>query len=642
MTPESPTHRKLLDKAIIRNNGIARRLMVALLLFSTLITAIITTVELYLDYRGDVRGIDERIESVRKVFLPTLTESVWVADRAQLQIQLDGLLNLGDIEYVGVVVDNETKWSAGERRSTRRIEKVIPMLRLDRGQMVDIGSLHVVGSVDNVLARLWSKLLVILVSNGIKTLLITVFVLLLFQLLVGQHLEHISAHLRGIGKDIRGAAPLHLRRPAAGRWRPDALDHVTNAVNTMQRDISLSQWKIQELNEELEGRVAERTRQLKEAKEAAELASAAKSQFLSRMSHELRTPLNAILGFSEVLQLDARAPLTPEQSLRVEQIRRSGGHLLLLIDDLLDVARIETGSLRLQIDDLDLLGAVGDVLAELKAPADARGVRIVVQVPAAGSCAVRGDATRMRQVLLNLVSNAIKYNRPGGSVTVTVGPLDARVRVSVADTGLGMDERQLKSLFEPFNRLGRQTSGVEGTGIGLVITKSLVELMGGELSVRSRPGEGSEFAFTLAPATGRGAASSPPNAGAAGVLRTDIAGRVLYIDDDEVNRLLMQAYFSLRPGVHLTLADSGRSGIAAALASSPDLILIDMVMPDMTGSQVLQEIRAHDALRATPCIAVSANAMPQEAHAALALGFEAYLTKPLPAGVLLAEIDRFL
>ena len=201
MTPEPPTRRKLLDKALIRNNGIARRLMVALILSSTLITAIITSVELYLDYRGDVRGIDERIESVRKVFLPTLTESVWVADGAQMQIQLDGLLNLGDIEYVGVVIDKETKWSAGERRSKRRIEKVLPLLRLHRGQMVDIGELHVVGSVDNVLARLWSKLLVILVSNGIKTLLITVFVLLVFQVLVGQHLEYISAHLRGVGKD---------------------------------------------------------------------------------------------------------------------------------------------------------------------------------------------------------------------------------------------------------------------------------------------------------------------------------------------------------------------------------------------------------------------------------------------------------
>jgi signal transduction histidine kinase len=642
MTPQLPTRRKLFDEALIRNNGIARRMMVALILFSTVITAVITTVELYLDYRVDVGGIDERIESVRNVFLPTLTESVWVADRAQMQIQLNGLLNLGDIEYVDVVIDNETKWSAGARRSTRRIEKVIPLLRQHRGQMVNIGDLHVVGSVDNVLARLWSKLLVILVSNGIKTLLITVFVLLLFQILVGQHLEHISAHLRRAGKNILGAEDLALRRRTTGRWRPDALDHVTNAVNEMQRDIGLSQGKIDQVNRELELRVVERTQELKEAKEAAEFASDAKSQFLSQMSHELRTPLNAILGFSEVLQLDERPALTPEQRVRVEQIRNSGGHLLLLINDLLDVSRIETGSLRLQIEDVDVQAAVNDVLADLKTQAEASQVSVTVNVPTGSQCLVRGDATRVRQVLLNLVSNAIKYNRPGGTVTVTVQTRDARVHFNVGDTGLGMDEQQIQGLFQPFNRLGRQASGVEGTGIGLVITKNLVELMGAALIVRSRPGEGSDFGFDLAASVGRGAASSLPMPGAAAVLRADVAGHVLYIDDDVVNRLLMQAYFSMRPGVELTLADSGRSGIAAALESRPDLILIDMVMPDMTGTEVLQAIRAHEGLRGTPCIAVSANAMPHEVQDALGAGFRSYLTKPLSAGVLLAAVDQVL
>jgi diguanylate cyclase (GGDEF)-like protein/PAS domain S-box-containing protein len=240
MTPTPRSRLKFLDKALFRNNGIARRIMLALILFSSVITAVITAAELYIDYRADIRGIDERIESIRKVYLPSLTESVWVAENAQIQTQLDGLLNLADIEFMEVRVDGATKWSAGARKSQHQIEQVIPLLRMHRGQNVDIGELHIVASVDNVMSRIWSKLIVMLVSNAIKTLLVTAFVLLIFQAMVGQHLEHIAAYLRLLGKKRPDQIDLHLNRPATGRWRPDALDHVTNAINQMQHDLSRS------------------------------------------------------------------------------------------------------------------------------------------------------------------------------------------------------------------------------------------------------------------------------------------------------------------------------------------------------------------------------------------------------------------
>jgi len=240
------------DKALLRNNGIARRIMVALVIFSSLITTVITALELYLDFRADLQSIDQRIESVRQVYLPTLSESVWVADRRQIQSQLDGLLNLGDIEYLAIIADGATQWSAGAVKSSRRIERLLPLVRVHRGQDVKIGELQIVASVDNVLGRIWSKLVVMLVSNGITTILVVIFVLMIFQAMVGRHLEHVSHYLRRVGRNVLGADDLRLSRPPSGRWRPDALDHLTSAINEMRGEIASSNAELHDINHRLE------------------------------------------------------------------------------------------------------------------------------------------------------------------------------------------------------------------------------------------------------------------------------------------------------------------------------------------------------------------------------------------------------
>ena len=243
------------DKALIRNNGIARRIMLAVILFSSAVTAVITAVELYLDYRGDIRGIHERVESIRKVYLPTLVESVWVLEPTQIQNHLNGLMNLGDIEYLGIVSEGKTQWSAGTQTSKRQIETVFPLIHLNAGERMTIGELHVVASVDNVVSRLWSKFIVMLVSNAIKTFLVTAFVLLIFQALVGQHLEHIAGYLLQFSRNVSSEQPLQLNRREGGRWRPDALDHVANAVNRMRREITRSGAELKASNDRLESMV---------------------------------------------------------------------------------------------------------------------------------------------------------------------------------------------------------------------------------------------------------------------------------------------------------------------------------------------------------------------------------------------------
>ena len=243
------------SKALVRNNGIARRMMLAVILFSSAITAVITAVELYRDYRTDLHGINERVESIRKVYLPTLVESVWVVDPTQIQNHLNGLLNLGDIEYLGIVSDGQTQWSAGRQSSKRHIEAVFPLDRLNAGESMTIGELHVVASVDNVVSRLWSKFFVMLVSNAVKTFLVTAFVLLIFQGLVGQHLEQIASYLRQFSKNVSSVQPLQLNRREGGRWRPDALDHVANAVNQMREEIKRSGTELKASNERLQAMV---------------------------------------------------------------------------------------------------------------------------------------------------------------------------------------------------------------------------------------------------------------------------------------------------------------------------------------------------------------------------------------------------
>jgi len=373
----------------------------------------------------------------------------------------------------------------------------------------------------------------------------------------------------------------------------------------------------------------------------AEQATRAKSQFMARMSHELRIPLNAVLGFAEVLRLDTRSPLTPGQQSQIRHILGAGHHLLLLINDLLDIARIEAGTLQLRLEPVDARLALQTQVEDLRLMALAAGVGLRLE-PAAQPLWVRADKLRLHQVLLNLMSNAIKYNRRGGSVVVGLTADGDRVRPSVGDDGLGMSAVQLQALFEPFNRLGRETSHVEGTGIGLAITRDLVRLMGGSLTVRSEQGSGSEFVVDLPGEAGPAEPLPAAPQDLPAQLDASVSGQVLYVDDDPVNRILMEAFFGLRPAVHLRLAEGARRGLLLAREIRPDILLIDLMMPLMDGVQMLHEVRSDPQLASTHCVAVSANAMPEEVAAALAAGFDAYLTKPLSAAVLFAEVDSVL
>ena len=389
------------------------------------------------------------------------------------------------------------------------------------------------------------------------------------------------------------------------------------------------------------------------AKDEAERANRAKSEFLSRMSHELRTPLNAVLGFGQLLEYDAADPLSAAQRARVQELLRGGRHLLSLINDVLDLARIEAGTLQLDLQPVDVAEVVGDCLRLVQPMADARGIEIVVQAGGDGAGLVLADPTRLKQVLLNLLSNAIKYNHHRGRVQLdwVLEPGARQVRIGVHDTGPGLSPAEQGKLFQAFERLDAERSSVEGAGIGLALSKWLVDLMRGEIGVHSQPGKGSVFWVLLAraerPASTDAAAPTPevpaaPQAAPAAAATATRPRRVLYIEDNEVNQLLMEGMLAQRPNIELSMAGLPLQGLAMALAQPPDLLLLDIQLPGMSGFEVLRELRSHPETSDLPVVAVSANALDSDREQAAQAGFADYITKPIDLPRLLAVVDRLL
>ena len=399
-----------------------------------------------------------------------------------------------------------------------------------------------------------------------------------------------------------------------------------------------AQQEVMRLNQELEVRVHERTVQLEMtngelamAMEEARSANYAKSAFLSSMSHELRTPLNAILGFAQILSSD-RLPSTLEQKKEFAgHILKSGRHLLTLINEILDLAKVESGTVSLSLEPVGLdaiLQECRDMIAPL---ASQRGIGMAF--PDACPLNVLADRTRLKQILLNLLSNALKYNREQGQVAIECAPhASGRVRISVRDTGVGLDAEQLALLFQPFNRLGQEGGTEEGSGIGLVVTKRLVELMDGSIGVTSAPGEGSTFWIELR------VVDALPMPAAPALPRPDLAGALLdhsapvtllYVEDNPANLTLVEEIVRYCPQLQLLTATDGRLGVEMARTHLPQLILMDINLPHVNGTDALKLLRADPRTAHIPVIALTANAMPGDVERSMALGFYRYLTKPI-------------
>jgi PAS domain S-box-containing protein len=469
---------------------------------------------------------------------------------------------------------------------------------------------------------------------------------------------------RELVADTMAVQKYDIRRPGGGdfevRWwapvnspilGPDGeLVYILHAVDDVTEFVRLEQLGTAQLNltaelwmrnARIEEQVRQRSLELREAKEAADRANQAKSEYLSRMSHELRTPLNAILGFAQLLELE---DLGDEQREDLHFILSAARHLLALINEVLDIAAIEAGRLPLSVEAVEVADVVAETVSLIRPLADQHKVLLVNPVPSRVSH-VLGDRQRLKQILLNLLSNAVKYNRQGGRVELECQPgAGDRLRIQVADTGPGIPAEAMDQLFVPFERLGSEQSEVEGAGLGLPLSKRLAEAMGGTLEVASVVGQGSRFWVELPQAEGPVQRAErqqllAPEPQPQPEPEPERALTVLYIEDNLSNLQLVERVLARRPGVRLISAMRPQLGLDLAAEHDPDLILLDLHLPDMPGQEVLRRLRAEPRTAEVPVVILSADARPALINQLLGQGVRAFLTKPLDVKELLELLD---
>ncbi len=579
-------------------------------------------------------------------------------DSRAAQNTLSALKTAPNIKSAGIHRSDGLAFAAYWRDQGRQVPELPPVLpgnteayRLEGNQVVlvrsivsegkPIGIVYMVSDMQmlNVRLRRYAGICAIVLTGS---LLAALLVSSMFRRAVAEPIVHLAETARAVSRDKNYS----VRATPSGSGGELAV--LVDAFNEMLVQIQQRDGALQKGRDELEQRVQERTAELEaakkeveefsvsilHAKDELERASKFKDQFLSTMSHELRTPLNAILGFAELLRDPRYGPLNDRQSRFAGHIHTSGQHLLSLINDILDLSKIEAGRLELTIESLSVEQAFGDVLNTLSPLAEKKQLGLSQRCEAGLS--VLADATRFRQVLMNLVGNALKFTPEGGSVELVAFPRDGQARVEVRDTGTGIPEEEQKRIFEAFYRLKQSGKSAEGTGLGLAITQRLLELQGGKLELTSQPGHGSCFYFSL-PAARH--IPLPPSTNTEDIVRrTGDAPCILIVEDDALTAQLIKSHLT-SSGYEVMVCSEPQRALATAAALQPDAITLDLLMKPTSGWEILLQLKNQSSTANIPVIVIS---IVDQRAGGILLGAEEFLIKPVSKPVLLAAVERCL
>ncbi len=745
----------------IKKYGLGQKLFVYILLFSSLVTLIGTSVQLYADYSKDRDLLYERMNQIETSYLEALTDTMWISNIKLLKSQLNGILQLPDIEYLDIEQNGHIVIKVGTLPTKNVISRKLQLLYKYKNREMRLGTLNVVASFEGVYQRTMERIFIILVTQGIKTFLVSAFIFFIFYILVGRHLIALAAYARSMDMK-RLDAPFRLDRSPHAEGKEDELDVLESSINEMRVNLNSSYTEMRKevlertlaeeslrqyehivssstdmmalLDKELvflavntayakafgksnhelvgysvskifgsrfvdktikpsamlcfEGKKVNHTAwvdfpatgrkymdvhyypyigvdnevkgfvvnarditQNKKAEEAiiaakeeAERSNKAKSIFLSSISHEIRTPLTSIMGFSGLLISDKKEPLKESQNELLTKIVESGEQLLGLVNDILDLSKIESGKIESSPYNVDISYVAITAVVSLAAFAENHDVKLSVN-NSSEDCYVYTDDNHLLQIILNFVSNAIKYNRPGGEVVISWRLSGKkRVRMSVSDTGYGIPENQFANMFKPFDRLGVEGGNIKGSGIGLTIVKRLAESMDSEVGVESEVGKGSTFYIDIPlgnkPESGLVKnvtdRPEPPS------LDKRRAGRVLYIEDNKFNVELVTRMLADWPNVTLSSRENAEEGIEVARAEKPDMILMDIGLPGISGIEALKRLKQFEETVDIPVVAISARAMKHEIEEGISAGFDDYITKPIGKNQLYQTLNKHL